>query len=392
MTKIKKVLLISSRFPFPPIGGDKLKTYNLIKILKKHYDISFVCIADKKLDKEQEQFCKEHFDSYFIFEKSKYSSALNAFKALFTKRPLQVGYYYFNDVQEAIDNEVTKCDFVINVLIRTSEYTKNISKPVFLDMVDSISLNYKRSRKNVKSWLWKMIYNLEYKRLISYEKQFVEKADTTFFVNNEEAKFWSKYGSTSWIPNGVSENLFDYSKKETGYESCISFIGKMDYQPNIDAVVWFVNNVLPSLNTDIKFLIVGANPTETILALASNQVVITGFVDDPFLLLNSCFACVAPMQTGGGIQNKILETMALGQITVTTTLGASPIVSAVNGEHLLIEDDPYKMALKINDIYLNNGNYQSIGTNSKNLIKEKYTWKSYEEQLLRMIDSSSSLN
>lgn len=389
VSSIKKVLLISSRFPFPPVGGDKLKTYNLIKILNKHYDISFVCMTDEKLNGEQLEYCQDNFQHYYIFKKSKYKSILNAFKAFFTKRPLQVEYYHFNDVQETVNNEAEKCDFVINVLIRTSEYTRNISSPVFLDMVDSISLNYNRSRKNVKSLFWKLIYNIEYKRLSDYEKLFVEKSVNTLFVNDIEAKYWSNYGTVSWIPNGVSEHLFNYAKKSNSYEDCISFIGKMDYQPNIDSVVWFVNKVLPLLNKKIKFLIVGANPTKSVLSLASNQVVVTGFVDDPYLFLRNSFACVAPMQTGGGIQNKILETMALGKITIATTLGASPIIGAEDGEHIIIEDNPLKMALKINNIYLNKDHYHSIGVNAKKLVEVRYTWKAYEEKLLEVIKSSN---
>lgn len=386
----KKLLLITSRFPFPPIGGDKLKNFNLIKILSKSYDIHLVSLIDRDISKEDIDFCEKYCKEFKIFKKSKINSMLNCLKSIFNNKPLQVNYYYFNDVQKYINEEINKCDFIINTLIRTSEYVINTDKPKYLDMVDSIALNYQRSKKNVKSPFWKIIYKYEIRKLLDYEKKCVNLYDNTFFVNKEESLYWKNFGKTTWIPNGVNEILFNYTKKNTEYKNYIAFFGKMDYQPNIDAVVWFMNNIFDKLNKNIKFIIVGINPTEQIKNFANDRVQITGFIDDPYEILNSCFLCIATMLTGGGIQNKILETMALGKLTLTTTLGADPITGAKNNLELLIADEINDITNLINDVYENKNTekYLEIEKNSKEFIRNNFTWESYENKLNQMIKKS----
>ncbi|MCT7520533.1 glycosyltransferase [Aliarcobacter cryaerophilus] len=385
---MKKLMLISSRFPFPPIGGDRLKNYNLIKILSKSYDIHFVSLIDRDLNKEDIEFCKRYCKEYKIFKKSKISSIISTAKSIFNRKPLQVNYYYFSDVQKYINEKVDSCDFIINTLIRTSEYVKNINKPKYLDMVDSIALNYKRSEKNVKSKFWKIIYKYEIIKLLNYEKECLSLYDNTFFVNKEESEYWKEFGKTIWIPNGVNNMLFDYNKKNSKYINYIAFFGKMDYQPNIDAVIWFINNIFDELNKNIKFIIVGSNPTGQIKNLENDRIKITGFIEDPYEVLNSCFCCIAPMLTGGGIQNKILETMALGKITLTTTLGATPILGAKNNSELLIADNVKDMITLINDLYesRNTQKFSKIEINSKEFIKNNFTWDSYEKKLKLMLN------
>ncbi|KOR31929.1 hypothetical protein TI05_10495 [Achromatium sp. WMS3] len=166
----------------------------------------------------------------------------------------------------------------------------------------------------------------------------------------------------------------------------------MDYQPNIDAVCWFMENVFDKLDKNIKCVIVGINPVDKIKEMQNSRIKVTGFIDDPYSILNSCFAIIAPMQTGGGIQNKILETMALGKITITTTLGASPIVGAKDNEHLIIEDDPDKMAHKINEVFKNKIKFCNIEKKSKKLMQDSYTWNSYQNILKKMIQENIGID
>ncbi|KOR31928.1 hypothetical protein TI05_10490 [Achromatium sp. WMS3] len=177
----KNILVVTSRFPFPPIGGDKLKNYNLIKLLNNEYNIHFVSLIDRELNEDDLNFCEEYCTSYKVFKKSRFQSVVNLLLYFFNGKPLQVNYYYFNDVQKYINQKLEKCDLIINTLIRTSEYVLRSDKPKFLDMVDSIALNYMRSHDNVKSLLWKIIYSYEIKRLLKYEQMCVSHYSNTFF-------------------------------------------------------------------------------------------------------------------------------------------------------------------------------------------------------------------
>ena len=256
------------------------------------------------------------------------------------------------------------------------------------DIVDLLSSSYKKSEKTTSSKLFKIIYRIEGGRLHNYERNIVRNADLTICVNENEARNLKEFGNVKWLPNGVNKSLFTYNKVDTGLFNSIAFFGSMFYQPNIDAVIWFDRYVIDSLDPTINLFIIGARPSSAILEIAKKRknVIVTGFLEDPYEILNSCFAIVAPMQNGGGIQNKILETMGMGKLNIITSYAANPIVGGVNDEHFLVEDDPVFMASKINAVFKNPHSFEHIGINAKKLILSRYTWESYRKQFFDAID------
>jgi glycosyltransferase involved in cell wall biosynthesis len=209
--------------------------------------------------------------------------------------------------------------------------------------------------------------------------------DCTAFVNYYESLEWGRFGKCLWIPNGVSQSLIEsqYPYRRHGFPS-IAFFGKMDYQPNVDALKWFYGNVMDKLDPRIVVLVIGSNQNKLAQWFESktNRIQFTGYLEDPYAQLANCECIIAPMQTGGGIQNKILESMGIGQIVITTSLAGSPIVGAVHGTHFFIEDYPQGMANRINEIVANRLSYEEVGCNAKELISKAYTWHNYEEKLL----------
>jgi glycosyltransferase involved in cell wall biosynthesis len=222
---------------------------------------------------------------------------------------------------------------------------------------------------------------LETKRLLLFEKSVIEYAKLTLLVNKTETDFYRSYGNAKWLPNGVNKALFDVV--EAPKKPIVCFFGAMFYQPNVDAVLWFCKNVLPSVNSDIKFYIIGGRPSNEIIKLQSDRIVVTGFIDNPYDLISSALCTVAPMQTGAGIQNKILESMGLGQITITNNLGSLPIIGSKNSENILIANKPEEFVKLINEIYENPNLYSDLKVNARNLILNNYSWERYGELLFK---------
>ncbi|MFN3307444.1 MAG: glycosyltransferase, partial [Candidatus Kapaibacteriota bacterium] len=168
----------------------------------------------------------------------------------------------------------------------------------------------------------------------------------------------------------------------------ISFFGKMNYRPNVDAVLWFVKQVLPHLPKELNFQILGANPVKQLIDLAKEnpRVIVRGYVEDPYVLLKSSLCVVAPMQTGGGIQNKILESMALGTIVITTPYSAFPIAKTEDNV-LLIASDASEWIKIINQLYRNPEKFNFIKGNARNYIKNNFTLEKFEKTLLRVINN-----
>lgn len=390
---MKKVLFLSSRIPYPPIGGDKYKNYWLLKILAKHYKVHLVSLAERDIPAGFYKWVNELGITYKIFPKRKIDFYKSGLRFFFNKLPIQVNYYYFKDIQKYVDLIYKDFDILFSCLIRTSQYIINKEKPKILDITDSIGLNYKKSKNKTHSIKWKIIYIVETPKLLNFEKLCLEKFDKTLFVNMEEMDFFKKPFKTIWLPFGANEELLKYNKINFSYNNCVVFFGKMDYQPNIDAVLWFINNVLSLLDKSLIFIIMGSYPPKFIRELENKNknIKITGFIKDPYEIIKSSLCVVAPMQTGGGIQSKILESMALGTINIVSSLAAKPII-AIDKKDFLVIDNPEEMAKTINDIYINPNGYNYLKLNSREYIKNNFTWSIYEPKILGIIEEVLQCN
>ena len=391
MKNKKKCLLILPRPIFPIVSGYSNHRSEAVKMLSVEYDLFVVVLTSKALNKEEHDFYANLNVKYEVFRFPQWRYYFNALLALLSKKPIQVRYYEFRSVKSFIRKNFSTYDIAIASLIRTVAYLNVLSEKTIkvFDMADSIALNYQRSQNKVKSWFWKLIYKIETSRLLHYEERWVKKADISFLFNQDETTYWQNVGRVVCVPHGVKNLLFSYDKQNERYNNSVAFIGKMNYQPNVDAVKWYIQNVHPLIGQEHPFVIVGAFPTKEIMDLANihANITITGFVDDPYEILNSCLCCVAPMQTGGGIQNKLLETMALGQINVVSSLAANPIVGAKHAEHFWIVDAGKDMAEIIKKIGQNKGSYAVLGTHAQSLVKANYSWGAFSQVYISEINN-----
>ena len=163
----------------------------------------------------------------------------------------------------------------------------------------------------------------------------------------------------------------------------------MDTLPNRDAAIYFAKEVFPLLrkkNRNLKFIIVGARPSKEVLRLEGiTGIRVTGFVEDPYNFLDSCKVFVVPLRFGAGVQNKLLEAMALRKPVVTTSLAAKAI-KGKDGKHFLVADNPVEMANRILGLLEDKEKRESLGQEARALIEREYTWRTVGQKLLREID------
>ena len=388
-----KCFLILPRSVFPCVGGYAMMHKHLIETLDRHYQLSLVVLSDHIATNEENAFYKEHSADFCFFCFPKWRYYFNALCALFSNRPLQVGYYSFGLVRHAVGRMAADCEIAVGGLIRTMDYLDWAPKRSVLvfNMVDSIGLNYQRSRTEVKSVFWKLIYNIETKRLLRYERDWVQKADVSYLVNNDEKNYWEQYGrNVRLVPHGVKLDLFEYDERDSCYTDKVAFIGKMDYQPNVDAIEWYIRNVHSQIGDKIPLIIIGAFPPKKLLRLVRqyDNIEVTGFVQEPYRILKSALAVVAPMQTGGGIQNKVLEGMAIGQINIVSGLAAHPILGALDGEHLLIADTAEQYIQTLTKLQKNREHFAFIGENARGFIRSHYTWDAFDNAYIENIEQA----
>lgn len=378
-------------FPYPADSGYRIKTFNLIQILKKYFEIDLM-ILQLKSEEHDLSYFHENSINCNIFTVNLIEKTLNLAKAIFTNSPFQSAVYKCKRARKELKYSVDRYDYVVCSMIRTSDYVDLVPRnKLIVDMVDLLSRGYTKSRENTNSTFFKLVYRLEAGRLAFMERYVADKARYVLLVNKEETEYLNqRNNNVKWIPNGVNKVLFDYNKLDLNYSNDIVFLGTMNYQPNIDAMLWLDKHVLDHLDPRIRLIIIGRNPAASILDLQKRRknVLITGYVEDPYIILNSGLAVVAPMQNGGGIQNKLLESMALGTINVVTRYAANPIFGAKDGEHFLVYDNPEEFAIALNNILFDREKFYFLKKGAKDFIRSNYTWEQYEQSLIPCFDQN----
>lgn len=385
-----KILIISSRIPYPLIGGDRIRIYNVCRFLSSAgYECDFLFINNQITLQNDLIEIKKVVKNVYNIEFNPIRFYINSVKGLFSNEPIQSQYYYFNNVQKFVDNIYKNYDLIYCNHIRTTKYVAKYDKPKIVDLHDAISLNYSRA-KQYTSGVWDWIYKIESKRVLRYELEVIKSFDKSLIVSQVDKDFLVKNGANpskiEVIPVAVDDSYLNYPPEDE--KDWIVFVGKMNTVANSDAVIYFANDIFPEIRKSLplcEFLIVGADPTKRINRLNNrNGIRVTGRVENHIDYLLKSKVVVAPMRFGAGMQNKILEAMALGKAVVTTTIGAEGI-DGENGVHFLIADTPNDFAKACLEISKNFELRTKIGTNARELIRKKYTWNTLNQQLYSVI-------
>jgi len=402
---MKKILMISCRLPSPEYkGGYNRRVLNFAKILSKKYYLDLVTTIDSFEEKEMINELKNAniFKNIFYFYNPKVNEYKNSFLALFSRFPLQTKYYFSKKMRNWILKNYQKYNLLYFNLIRTGLYSKNLLKvPKIIDLIDSISSHYKTAKEQTRNIFWKKIYQIEINRLEAYERKIIEGKffDKYFISSNNDKRTIEKLLKREVkelivIPNGVNEGLFKKHNGKIRKEEAIAFFGKMDYQPNIDAVCWFGKEVFPFLKEkypNLKFYIIGINPSFRVKRLKKIKgIKITGYIKDIHNFLRKMKLIVVPLRFGAGLQNKVLEAMALGLPVVSSEIGARGIDGLINGKHIEVikENNPLMWQKKILEMLSKNNLEKNLKMEKEAqvFIKENYSWEKIERKLLTEVE------
>jgi len=336
------LLLLVHRIPYPPNKGDKVRSFNLLKTLAKHYDLYLVAFVDDDNDWQYENKLDQYCKKFKLFPLNKISAKLRSFKGLLTGEALSLPYYRDARVQRWVDQTVKKYA-IQHALVFSSpmaQYVENVQptlKKRIADFVDIDSdkwLQYSNGCRFPMKW----IYRREAKTLLKFEKKIAIDFDSTLFVSENERDDFNKYlpenaSKHDFYNNGVDYEFFNpalnLSNPYDNITEVIAFTGAMDYWANADAVQWFALNVFSEIKKSrpmAYFYIVGSNPSREVMALEKLKgVVVTGRVEDIRSYIKYANLIVAPMRIARGVQNKILEAMAMEKSVVATSLALEGI-------------------------------------------------------------------
>lgn len=375
-----RILFIASRLPHLLVRGDQVRSYHFLRLLNLRHEITLVRPISYPLDKRAEQTIAHLYKRWIAVLVRSWETVKNVSRSLFSRLPLQVLYFCPPALQKTVQRLVREQSFgLIHVqMARMAPAVAGIDHiPKILDFIDALSMNM-RFRANVQRWPLKLIFQLESKRMSRYEQELVLSFDQQIISSPADREVIGPYESLHIVPNGV--NIEDFPYNEDGREDkVIVFTGRMGYFPNAEAAVYFATQVFPKIlqeEPNARFLIVGDDPPRMVRKLARLPgIEVTGYVPCMQDYLRRATIAVAPMRVGTGIQNKVLEAMACGAPVVATPLAAQALEGAMDGEHLVVADDPHRMAERIVYLLKDPGLRIRIARNARRLVEERYTWE-----------------
>jgi len=345
-----KILFLSSRLPFPPVGGDRLRTFQFVRYLGRRHRVTVASFVEHEEEARAAEPYRDLYERLIPVVLPKYQSQLNCVRGLVSSTPLQVHYYSSPKMHEVVDAELGggEYDAVVCHLIRMTQYLPGDSRVrKVVDFCDAISLLHQRSlelRPGLS--MSTMISNVEARRVGPYERAAIEKADASIFISGVDADYFRQRGHSGRIAvvsNGVDVDQFKFNDK-TRDDNRIVFVGNMRTFPNTDAVTYFNEQVFPMIRKarpGATFHIVGNEPSGPVRALHDGRnVIVTGRVESVIPYVENAAVVVAPMRTCAGVQNKILESLAIGTPVITTSMGAEGLEPSI----MAVADTPAEFA------------------------------------------------
>jgi polysaccharide biosynthesis protein PslH len=390
--KRMKLFVLLSRVPYPLEKGDKLRAFNHIRYLSEFFEIHLFCLNDSELHPKAKEILCQYCKSVTIVRLRKIDIYAGLFRALFSRKPFQVGYFYHPFIKIKILEKIVdiKPDHIFCQLIRVAEYVKDLKIPKTLDYQDVFSKGAERMSSKA-SFLMKPLLKLEAKRVQRYETNIFSRFNNKLIISepDRDAINHADNKQILVVPNGVDAEFFSPYSLEKEYD--ILFTGNMAYPPNVNGVEYLVLQILPGLLKlfpDIKILIAGASPDKKVLRLASACVTVTGWVEN----IRDCYAksriFVAPMQIGTGLQNKLLEAMAMKLPCVTSGL-ANNALHALEDREILVGYSADDYVEKIKKLLTDPATYTTIAEGGFEFVHKNYNWEIQVENLRQLIVSAS---
>lgn len=383
-----RIVIITSRFPYPLEKGDKLRIYHQILFLAKHHDVNLIAINETP-PKPEDLLQFQSLTSVKVFTIPLIKRIFNLFLFFLNKRPLQVQYFYSSATKKKITTYIReiKPDVIYSHLIRTSEYVKDF--PVHrktIDYMDCFSKGFELKIKNSSNHFLTWLYRFEYKRLIAYENHIYPYFHQHIIISEQDKlSFNPVLEKMHVIPNGVDFSLYKPSNAEKKYD--LLFSGNMGYPPNRDAANFAATQVLPLLlkkDPNIKLLIAGVNPPKKLLKLQSRNIYVEGKFSHISEAYAQCLINIVPVITSIGLQNKVLQSMAMKMPTVVTPEAAKGI-NAQHANVLLIGSSPEELAAHISTLLEDPLARNNLAERAFEFIHQNFSWSAHNENLMQII-------
>lgn len=378
------ILFLAHRMPFPPDRGDKIRSFNLLKYLSARKRVHVVAFADESQDLKRKNGLAPYSATRAVIWRSK-PRWVAALQALALRRPVSITAFANRPMREAIDTILTRYSIETIVVFsgQMAQYLPARPKQrVIMDFVDVDSAKFDAYAQAARG-IGRFMMRREGHLLANFERDIATRVDASLFVSQAEAALFRERSGARHvhaIENGIDADFFDpngtFKRVETTGR-LIVFTGQMDYRPNVEAVVWFAQMILPHIrlrHPDARFAIVGRQPDPAVMALAADPgVIVTGEVADVRGWIAAASVVVAPLRLARGIQNKVLEAMAMARPVVASGAAAEGIDHAGT---IRVGDSVGDMAEAVIALLGDPAAAAALGAAARGQVLRRYSWDS----------------
>ncbi len=396
----KHILVVAQRVPFPPNKGEKLRTYYQIRwLIKQGYRITVAAPLTKSNDYQDLCDLRDQLDIEILWANLR-PKPLRLIRGLFTGKALSEANFYSHTLHEALLKKVinTSVDALLLTASSLYRYGEGLKIPTLMDFMDLDSDKWCKYAAKA-NWTMRWLYKREAKKIAQLEQHSVLNFAACLLISKNEIERMQavhpqlKLSNVYTLGNGIDTEAFYPATKETNTAEqkgpVLLFVGVMDYPPNIEAVLWFTQNVWPELkseNSNARLIIAGMNPTPAIQALTKKEgIQVTGFVDEILPYFHQADFFIAPLQIACGVQNKILQAFACGLPSITTKAGIEGIEACHADIHYVQADTAQEYLSTIRTLWTDSEKRKAIGRNSHQLIEEHYSWDAQLASLTQII-------
>lgn len=387
MTK-PRVLYVAHRIPYPPDKGDKIRSFRTVEHLATRFNVQLAAFVDDPADFAHEARLKSVCETVALVPLNRRAATIRSGAGFFLNEPLT--YPFYRDARMAAAVAAARRLGLSAEIAFSSSVAPYIAPsgnaPRIVDLCDADSAKWTEYARR-KAWPMSAVYAREGRLLAKAETAIINWADATFAISEEEADLLGNRDgvkkSPHWFGNGVDSNYF--APQAVGDKRYTAvFVGAMDYWANIDAALWFRREIWPMVRAargDATFAIVGSNPATEISALDGEEgISVTGRVEDVRPFVAGAGVVVAPMRIARGVQNKVLEAMAMAKAVVTTPAGLEGIDAKMGTEAIAIAG-PAGFAREILRLSEDEAAAEKIGAAARARILAAYQWPAQLKRL-----------
>lgn len=376
---VKRVLVLAPRLPYPPLGGDRLRIYQICKYLSGQFELSLLSLCETAAEIEQPIPNDGIFARIERVPHSRWKRFTGLIRALPTSLPMQVGYYHNAEFARKACAMASAHDAALAHLVRTAEYLLPCRLPKVVEMTDAISLTYARTANHLNGPK-SVAYRAEARRLRRFEKRVIHVCDRTVLVSSVDRDSLDLGNDARKVlicSNGVDTQALPFEYAPDG--RTIVFIGKNLSRPNVDAITYFAQELLPVVRArapQARFKVVGEIRPELAERLRTQGIEATGRVESMREATRGASVGVCPMRFGAGVQNKLLEYMSLGIPAVTSPIGLEGL-EAIPGRHLAVATTPEEWGNSIAAFLQHPEQGQSLAVTARRFVGEHHSWEAH---------------